>query len=42
MATVLVVIKVSLKELDAYRGTSPHINRPPPQDPPRTLDIGLR
>ena len=24
-----------------YRGTSPIINSPPPQDPPRTLGIGL-
>ena len=25
-----------------YRGTSPIRKRPPPQDPPKTLGIGLR
>ena len=37
--------KMSAREeslLVGYRGTSPIRKRPPPQDPPSTLDIGLR
>jgi len=30
------------KKLCTYRGTSPIRKRPPPEDPPRTLGIGLR